>query len=273
MQRGRVTRAGDRVVPRHQVDLEVDRRRQRLVGLLAQQEAIGRRHQLPRRHRPDQPAECSGELQRLRADRHSLAAHVDQGHLEPASVTQVRHEEVTGIARSVGGEDRRLRPPAVGQGRHHPLSLQPVAQLGEHGLAQRHRQSRALAAGLRHRQRGGQSEDDQARHDARLVEAQARRRPGGSRQHDDRDQQQRQETQQHHAEHEQDDPERHRHHVAEHQDDGHREADQGHQDGRDEDLAAAGAGAPAVDLLLDVGVEPSPKGRDGVRHSRRISRG
>ena len=198
--------AGDRVVAGDEVDLDVDRGGQGLVGLLAEQELVGRRHQLGRRERADETAQGAGELQRLRAHRRALAAHVDQRHLQPAPVAQVGDEEVAGIAGAVGGDGRRLRAPAVGERRHDALALEPVAQLAQHGLAQRHRQPGALLARLVEGEQHADGEDDERGLPAGRLEAALDRGPPGDGDQDDPEHQQRHEPQQHRAEHEEEEP-------------------------------------------------------------------
>ena len=161
-QRRRVTGAGDAVGAGHQVDAQVHGGRERLVGVLAQQEGVGGVEERRLVHRAEQPAQGTGEVQRLGAGGDTLAADVDQHHLQvPLVLAEVGDQEVAGVADAVGGDHRGLGVPPGGQRRDLALGLQAVAQVGEHRLAQRGGQPAALAAGLEedearaeHRRRG-----------------------------------------------------------------------------------------------------------------------
>ena len=273
VQRGRVAGAGDGVVAGDEVDLDVHRGREGLLGLLAQQEAVGGGHQLGRRQGADEAAEGAGELERLWSDRGALAAHVDERHLEPPALAQVGDEEVAGIAGPVGGDGGRLRAPPLGQRRDHALVLQPVAQLAEHRLAERHRQSGALPARLVERQQDRDREDQQRRRPARGREAGLVRRPQGHACKHGDEEEQGHEPQEHRADHEEEEPHRDRHHDPGEHPDADRCRDEGEEHEQQERLAPARPGAPALDALADVGLAPADHRSQRTRHVRRLGLG
>ena len=230
---------------------------------------VGRVHQLSRRQRAQQPAERAGELERLRSHRHPLAAHVDEHHLQPSALDQVGDEEVTGVPGARRGPHRGLRFPACGERGDHALPLQPVAQLGQHRLAERHRKPAALPAGLVEDQ-GDHDHQAENSHRARAhdhpVVAQRHHRGGEDHagEHHERD-----EPEQQHAHQQPHEVRLQRHPLVGVPGDREGDHDAAQEDEQDRDLSLLGPRLPTADPVADVRSRarqnPPPRSRHGCR--------
>ena len=166
-----------------QVEAQVDGRREAVLPGVVDQVGVGRRQELGRLDRRHQAAHGSGQQQGPGAGPVTLAGDVDHRDVEASGLDVAHDEEVAGEARAPRRADHRLGVPRARQVGQHPLTLDPVAELGQHRLPHAAGDAEPRPAERRqHEDEGEQEDHHDGEHDA-AVEGRHLRQSEGQQHH------------------------------------------------------------------------------------------